>query len=173
MTEAAFSGLNGRMFDAFSVLQMPRRPWLSAQDVRAQFQALAATSHPDRSGNPGDFTELTRAYETLREPTSVLRHFLSRECPDLKTNAAPPVDLVEWFPQVGAQLQALKRDGTNARESATQVQADLQALRTAALARVRELAPDDYSALAQQLSRLSFLDKWIGQLGEALLALDL
>ncbi len=161
------------MFDAFSVFQMPRRPWLPADEVRARFQALAATAHPDRSGNTGDFAELTRAYETLREPTSLLRHFLLLECPDLQSNAAPPADLVEWFPRVATQLQALKRDGANARESATALQTQLNALRTSGLGQVRELAPTDFDSLAQQLSRLSFLDKWTGQLGEALLVLDL
>jgi curved DNA-binding protein CbpA len=161
------------MFDAFSLLQMPRRPWLPADEVRAKFQRLAATAHPDRSGNPGDFAELTRAYETLREPVSLLRHFLALECPGRANTAVPPADLVEWFPRVAAQLQTLKRDGASARESAAPLLAELNALRTAALTRVRELAPADFDGLAQQLGRLSFLDKWTAQLGEALLALDL
>lgn len=161
------------MFDAFSLLQMPRRPWLSAAEVRATFQALAATRHPDRSGSADEFAKLTRAYETLREPTSLLRHFLLLECPDLKSSAAPPADLLEWFPRVAAQLQVLKRDGASARKSATELKTELESLRSSALACVRELAPADFAALALQLGRLSFLDRWISQLGEALLALDL
>lgn len=156
------------MTDSFSQLSFPHRPWLDADEVRAAFQRLAASAHPDRSGSAADFAELTRAYNTLREPTSRLRHFLALEGPDLAAAPMPP-DLVEWFPRVA---QALQQTAT-----AETTLAELTTLREAALAQVREIDSRwnaaDFPELARLLARLGFLDKWTHQLSEALLALKL
>lgn len=153
------------MTDAFAIMGFPRSPWLDPDEVRAAFQRLAACAHPDRSGSTADFSTLSNAYTILREPASRLRHFLSLEAPGLPT-AAMPQDLVEWFPRVA---QALK---LNPPQSAETVLTQLTVLRDAAHTCIREHA-GDFDELARQLSRLVFLDKWIAQLSEALLALKL
>lgn len=148
------------MTDAFALLQLPRRPWLDTDEVRAAFQRLAASAHPDRSGSTADFTELTRAYETLRDPAPRLRHFLALEQPGLAAGEVP-ADLVDWFPRVAHEL---KNPAT-----AEPALAELTALRDATHAAIRGSSAD-FPALARQLARLVFLDKWIAQLDEALLA---
>lgn len=156
------------MTDAFVLLQLPRRPWFDAGEVRAAFQRLAAEAHPDRSGSSTDFTELNRAYGILREPTSRLRHYLSLEQPNLAPSTEIPADLMEWFPRVAKALKTT----TTAPGDAETALAELTALRDAAHARIRESAADT-AELTRLLPRLGFLDKWIAQLEEALLALKL
>lgn len=180
------------MSDAFALLDLPRRPWLEADDVRAAFQRKAAVAHPDRQGESGDFSELTRAYETLREPASRLRHLLTLEQPGLTIPTGVPPDLMDWFPRVGVQLKALK-DAALKRAAATsalaramatagladanRVQNDVKALREQVFVRVREIDAEwpagDPAELATLAARLGFLDKWIAQLSEAALALRL
>jgi len=162
------------MTDAFAALHFPRRPWLDASAVRAAFQRLAAGAHPDRAGSTSAFAELSRAYETLRDPALRLRHFLALEQPALAAPREIPGDLIDWFPRVGARLQALKAgDSTDARSTL----AALCALREEAHARIREIgagaAVTEFEELARLLARLGFLDKWIAQLGEALLAREM
>jgi curved DNA-binding protein CbpA len=172
--------------DAFALLHFPRRPWLAEDDVRAAFQRLAATAHPDRAGTDADFSELTRAYETLREPAARLRHLLALEQPELARSSGVPADLAEWFPRVAAQVQILKQAGTSPLAKALargetgeaeRVLRDVNALREITLARVRKIDAQwpaaDFAELAGLLARLSFLDKWTAQLREGLLALKL
>lgn len=148
------------MTDAFALLQLPRRPWLDAGEVRAAFQRLAATTHPDRFGSTTAFVELTRAYETLRDPAQRLRHFLALEQPGLGAGEMP-ADLVEWFPGVA---HALKNPA-----AAESTLAELAPLRDHTHEAIRQNAAN-LPELTRQLSRLAFLDKWIAQLEEALLA---
>ncbi|MEQ1861266.1 MAG: DnaJ domain-containing protein [Chthoniobacteraceae bacterium] len=158
------------MNDAFARLGLARHPWIEADEVRAAFHRLAATNHPDRAGSTADFSELTRAYEILRDPASRLRHFLAIEQPDRAPDAGIPADLIEWFPRVAAQLQALKRGDAGDAETTL---AELTASRETAHARIRELDANHFDELAHALARLGFLDKWIAQLSEGLLALKL
>ena len=158
------------MSDAFALLGLPRRPWIEADEVRAAFHRLAATAHPDRSGTTADFTEITRAYETLREPASRLRHFLALEQPDRFGDAQMPDDILAWFPRVAAQVQALRRGQAG---DAEPLLAELRASRDEAHAHIRDVDAHDFDALARALARLGYLDKWIAQLGEGLLVLKL
>ncbi len=159
------------MKDAFAALGFPRHPWLDADEVRATFQRLAASAHPDRSGSTSDFSDLTAAYGILREPASRLRHFLALERSEPATGL--PADLIEYFSRVA---HALKHTTANPAQTETML-AELTALRDAALARIREIdrrwTSDDFAELARLLARLGFLDKWTTQLSEALLALKL
>jgi len=156
------------MTDAFALLQLPRQPWLDADQVRAAFQRLAAEAHPDRSGSATDFAELTRAYGILREPASRLRHFLALEQPDLAPVTEIPADLMAWFPRVAQALKSTTTTPGHAENALT----ELTALRDATHTRIRAGAADP-AELSRLLPRLGFLDKWIAQLEEALLALKL
>lgn len=180
------------MKDAFSLLGLPRRPWLEVDDVRAAFQQKAAGAHPDRQGETGDFAELTQAYETLREPANRLRHLLALEFPELPLPTGVPADLMEWFPKVGAQLQKLK-DAARAKAAATSAlarvlatsglpeaesfQTELKRVREQRHEQVRKLDAAwpavEPGELAAIVHRLGFLDKWLAQLADAILALRL
>lgn len=168
------------MNDAFALLNLPRRPWLDSNEVRASFQRLAATAHPDRSGTTAEFSALTGAYELLREPASRLRHFLALVQPERSLNAGVPSDLIEWFPRVAMQAQTLKRStplsGAEQTEAETLLE-QLISLRDSAHAQIREIdtrwTAADFEELERLLTRLTFLDKWIAQLSEGLLALSL
>src|SRR6478752_336997 len=100
--------MTSAMQDAFAILQLPRRPWLEEGEVRAAFQKAAARMHPDAaSGSDADFSELTKAYQTLREPASRLRHLLSLECPAATSTAPGPAELMSLFPIIAAVRQKL------------------------------------------------------------------
>ena len=178
------------MFDAYALLHLPRLPWLKSDDVRAAFQSRAAEVHPDRAGEPADFAELTRAYETLREPASRLRHWLALEYPTAALPSGVPADLIPWFPQVAAQLQALKQAAQRktaatsplARALAMEVLRpaeillrELEAVQESAHARIRELGAvlpgEGVAELAALTGKLVFLEKWTAQLSEGVLVL--
>ena len=76
------------MTDCFELLQEPRRPWLDADALKAQFLELSASTHPDRfHGAPeadrnaanARSAELNAAYNTLRETRDRLFHLLELE----------------------------------------------------------------------------------------------
>src|SRR5690348_8355916 len=70
--------------DYFALLEMPRQPWLEEDAVRAQFQRLAAAAHPDGGGgDSARFVALNEAWQTLRSPTTCLRHYLELTNPEL------------------------------------------------------------------------------------------
>lgn len=181
---------DGSVFDAFTLLQLSRHPWLESDDVRAAFQARAAQIHPDRAGEAADFAELTRAYETLREPSSRLRHWLALAHPAATVPAGVSPDLLEWFPRVAAQVQALKQAAQKkaaatsplaralamgALGPAGELQQEIEKLQEAAFARIRELGPTTHESEVAELARLAgrlvFLEKWSGQLSEGVLGL--
>src|SRR6188768_2393332 len=89
------------MPDAFALLDLPRRPWLTPESVRAAFQRRAATAHPDVGGNASDFSALTWAHETLRSPAARLRHLLEND----PSAQSVPGELMDLFPQVARVLR--------------------------------------------------------------------
>jgi curved DNA-binding protein CbpA len=91
--------------DYFTVLHLPRRPWLSADEVRGAFLSLSAPIHPDRVHNDGTeaktaaqarFAALNAAWACLRDPKERLGHLL-----ELELGAKP------------APLQRLSSDGSD------------------------------------------------------------
>jgi DnaJ-domain-containing protein 1 len=99
------------MTDHFARLQVPRRPWLEAEALKARFLQLAESSHPDRLHSASEtekarvnqrFIELSAAHNCLREPKDRLLHLI-----ELERGARPsgiesvPADLMELFFQVG------------------------------------------------------------------------
>src|SRR3954462_8791743 len=75
------------MTDHFARLQVPRRPWLDEEVLKAKFVALSSELHPDRS--QGDkkqaeaaqnrYTEINGAYTCLRDARKRLTHLLELE----------------------------------------------------------------------------------------------
>jgi curved DNA-binding protein CbpA len=185
--------------DSFVQLHLPRRPFLPEEKVRDAFHRLAAEHHPDKSGGESSrFAELTTAFETLRNPVTLLKHLI-----DLENLAAGgdkpgiPPDLAEVFPvvakirqQIGAAIEkrraasnALARsltagESADARRSAEELSQRLDAIYDTALAELRQIdlawpAPEARAALPALHARFAFLTKWRDQLRESLLQLQL
>src|SRR3954469_17587739 len=103
------------MTDHFARLQVPRRPWLDEEALKAKFVALSSELHPDRA--QGDekhrdavqkrYTEINAAYSCLRDPRKRLAHLL-----ELERGATPselqavPDDLMNTFFEVSRLCRA-------------------------------------------------------------------
>jgi curved DNA-binding protein CbpA len=71
------------MTDHFAVLEQPRRPWLEPEQLKEQYQRLAAEHHPDRKSQgdrvPSPFTAVNEAYRVLSNPRLRLHHLIDLE----------------------------------------------------------------------------------------------
>jgi curved DNA-binding protein CbpA len=185
------------MLNAFDCLHLPVRPWLDEAQVRDAFHRLAAQHHPDRSaGDTERFSELTTAFETLREPLGRLRHLMELE------HLAPagggvPQELINLFPSVAQVRQQLaaaiskRQVATNAlsrslasvevdkaRRSAEGVASRLDGAYQAALDELVRIDADwrnesVKASIPVLHARFAFLSKWRDQLRESLLQLQL
>ena len=155
-----------RVPDAFALLDLPRRPWLTPESVRAAFQRRAAAAHPDVGGNASDFSALTWAHETLRSPAARLRYLLEND----PSTQSVPGELMDLFPQVARVLRGADR---------VEEIGEVQALVAKELNRAEEdlrsfdLAWPERAGLAALQARFAILEKWITQLREARLRLEI
>ena len=113
--------------DAFSLLGLPRRAWLTADEIRAAFQQAAAATHPDAAADKvdrmvrtGRFQQLNEASALLTPVTARLKHLLGLEYPGFVPARAAMMDdvLVSLFSTVGTAVQAAA-SWTRQREAAT------------------------------------------------------
>ena len=172
--------------DAFSVLDLPRAPWVDAEVLKERFHRLGATRHPDApGGSEAAFSELNTAWQTLREPASCLRHFLQLTAPESLAGAtATPAELGDLFMEIAGRKQAAQHFLT-AREKATtplaraliepqklalgsqldstEVKLNKVIAEVSAGVREENAQPD---VLAAALSRLTFLANWRHQFAE-------
>jgi curved DNA-binding protein CbpA len=188
------------MDDAFAQLQLPRRPWLEEQEVRGACQRAAAQAHPDASGKARSeeaFTALSKAYQLLRAPASRVRHLIDLELPGTPAPAPMPADVMELFPLMARVREKVDRwnqrhaKGGSALERAVlsaelaQIRRECEAGRDRVSASMERAiqhlqeadrlwpSPASREALPPLQARLSFLEKWLTQLREALLRLDI
>ena len=186
------------MPDAFTLFDLPRRPWLNADRLKDEFHRRSATQHPDAGGDADGFTQLNAAHQILRDPVARVRHLLELEAPATLASAqAIPPDLAEVFMQIGALRRALdvfwKRNAQASSPLARALLApDKIALRTNVESLIESVAGrhtgvlDELRALdetwktarpttrlAEILYSLSFLGKWEDQLRNDLLKLSL
>ena len=119
---------NGKIMitDAFCLLGLPRRAWLTPDEVRAAFQQAAAAAHPDAAAGEADrvartefFQQLNEASALLTPVTARLKHLLALEYPDFVPDRAATMDdaLVTLFSTIGTAVQAAAA-WTRQRESA-------------------------------------------------------
>ena len=178
--------------DYFALLELPRQPWLEEDAVRAQFQRLAATAHPDGGGGDGArFVALNEAWQALRSPTNCLRHYLELTNPEsLQATGAMAGTHGDLFMEIAeAQQRAAAVASRLAEARAPLARAILETERIAARERLeqltsrvseqtkaihRQLRGDSPTPaeLASALNQLVFLEKWNNQLRERLLALS-
>ncbi len=184
------------MPDAFALFNLPRRPWLDAANLRDEFHRRSAVLHPDAGGSAEAFAQLNAAHQTLREPASRLRHLLELAAPELLAQSPPvPPVLADRFMRVGAARQSsvsflakhraassplaralLASEHTAQTHALDTALADLDATRTDALARLRDLDADWHDRipdLARLHAELSYLERWTAQLRESRLELAL
>ena len=70
------------MTDYFVLLDERRQPWLDPDELKEKYHRLTLATHPDTraKSTPGDaFTELSKGYRTLSDPTQRLLHLLTLE----------------------------------------------------------------------------------------------
>jgi curved DNA-binding protein CbpA len=185
--------------DAFSLLALPRRPWLEADLVRQAFQKKAGAAHPDRNldraaESAALFAQIAHAYEVLRHPGSRLLAYLGEMA---HPAGELPGELMDLFAKIAAHRQKMKaiearRGATSSRLGAVLLanecaaaMADAEALieeldrrRESLCASIREIDaraeaahPEDRGSLLAIAHRLAFIEKWRGQLAEMLLRL--
>jgi hypothetical protein len=97
--------------DYFSILDLPRRPWLESDILHQSFLALSSAAHPDRFHHRPEldraaaharYTEINAAYVCLREPPSRVLHLL-----ELESGGKPkevqeiPHEIMKLFLEVG------------------------------------------------------------------------
>ena len=177
--------------DHFAAFDLPRAPWLDAEELKERFHRLSAQRHPDAPGGSGvAFEQLNAAWQILREPAARLRHYLELEHPGaLIANAQPPAELADLFMDIAAFRQDAQRFATR-KAAATSpltralIEPERVALRgrleslaagiaarlDAITIRLRKEAPTP-EELAHLLTSLVFLGKWAPQLSESQLAL--
>jgi hypothetical protein len=177
--------------DYFALLALPRRPWLEEEQVRENFQRLAASAHPDGSGGDNArFVALNEAWQTLRSPMSRLRHYLELTAPELLPHpGSQPAANADLFMEIAeAQQCAGAVAGRLAAAKSPLARALLEPEKAAARERLESLAAQvaretavihevlregaaPPAALATALGQLVFFEKWSAQLRERLLAL--
>jgi curved DNA-binding protein CbpA len=185
--------------DYFAQLQLPRRPRLQEDIVRNAFHRVAAQVHPDRPhGSTRAFANLTTAFETLKNPVSLVRHLIDLENIVIEpAQSGVPGDLIDLFPLVAETRQqlasalakcrgassALARSlamaaAREARSAAEEADAKIDRYYQQCLSELDRLdaswpSSDARSALPPLHVRLAFVTKWREQLREALLQLEL
>lgn len=184
------------MTDYFVLLDERRQPWLDPDELKEKYHRLTLATHPDTraKSTPGDaFTELSKGYRTLSDPTQRLLHLLTLEGHAPATNAqAVPSDLADLFLTIGGLNQQIdlvarkQADATSSlgksmltselREMQTRVKDQLERLRGTYddhIDRLKYLNNTWVSDRTQALSqvaeihgRITYLSRWIDQLEE-------
>ena len=177
--------------DHFAAFDLPRAPWLDAEELKERFHRLSAQRHPDAPGGSGvAFERLNAAWQILRDPATCLRHYLELEHPGaLGTNAQPPAELADLFMDIAAFRQDAQRFAARkAAATSPLTRALLEPERVALRGRVESLANElaarteaiiarlrgeqtSPEELATQLVSLVFLGKWAPQLSDSQLAI--
>ena len=184
------------MTDYFVLLDERRQPWLDPDELKEKYHRLTLVTHPDTrtKSTPSDaFTELSKGYRTLSDPTQRLLHLLTLEGHAPATNAqAVPGDLADLFLTIGGLNQQIdlvirkQADATSSlgksmlvselREMQTRVKDQLERLRETyddQIDRLKDLnntwASDRTQAISQVAEihgRITYLSRWIDQLEE-------
>ena len=186
------------MRDFFALMEEPRRPWLEAEALKAKYHQFTALHHPDVAGATADFAEINRAYQTLADPASRLRHLLELEAPGALARGQPvPEEVAEFFAPVAEASQGfdgflkkhagaasplgkalLSTEQYRVQERMEETIAGLQEKQEALLGRVRDadaLWLTDREAALRAIARLwqslGYIAKWLATLREALFRL--
>lgn len=192
--------VKGMPTDHFTVLGVPRRPWLDPELLKERFHQLTASGHPDVGGDPQAFAAVNAAYATLREPAPRLKHFLELEAPDALCSAGAqiPEALAESFMRAATLRRAVDAFVKQMSAATTPVARALLASDQFAIRRdvehtleeldgmrarcVQAIQHEDekwtagdcagIARLAGLQQELAYLEKWAAQVREALLSIE-
>jgi curved DNA-binding protein CbpA len=184
------------MTDYFALLEEPRRPWLEPDELKQKYHRLTLAAHPDTrvESTPSDaFSELSKGYRTLSDPTQRLLHLLTLEGHAPDTNAQMvPDDLADLFLNVGLlnqQIDLVARNQAEATSSLgksmlTRELVEVETRLRDHLDRLRGIYDDHLdrlqdlndswmsdrtgalSQVAEIYGRITYLSRWIDQLEE-------
>jgi curved DNA-binding protein CbpA len=103
------------MTDFFALLNLPRRPRIDLESLKANYLELSSQTHPDRMAGASSlerqqaadaYTRLNEAYQTLRESKSRLHHLISLECGRKPGDSQElPESLMSMFATIGPLLR--------------------------------------------------------------------
>lgn len=147
------------MTDYFALFDEPRSAWLDVDALKQKFHARARNDHPDAGGTA--FQELNAAHRALADPKLRLAHLLELNGAPPPAITQPPPDLVDLFFETGRALQG-------PREALEPHHDKLTRERDRVIESLRSIDTSDNRRLTDSHQRLAFLDRWIAQLGEAL-----
>lgn len=169
--------------DYFSLFELPRsfRQDLSSLDKR--YREIQAQVHPDKFVQAADAerrlslqwaTRANEAYQTLKRPLPRAKYLLSLAGHDVDSennNAMPPeflMEQMEWREAVAEARQAREQDELEQLHHRVK---DSMSRRYEQLAAILD-DQKDYTAAADQVRRLMFLEKLLADIDDAVAALE-
>lgn len=184
------------MTDCFALLEQPRRPWLSKEELKRKYYEKTRSTHPDIQGGADRDTAssaaINEAYEVLHDPARRLRHLFDLErVPPVTSHREVPAELTTLFPIAGElsqnadRLLQKSRAATNAltksllkpellavQGEVTRLLDMLKDLYNAALSEIRKIDeiwigdPQQFSVLQSILTKITYLRRWTSDLEE-------
>jgi curved DNA-binding protein CbpA len=143
--------------DPFSLLSLPRRPFLDDEAIGSAYRRLAGALHPDQAGgDAAAFRELGEASAILCDPSRRLRELSG----SLAGNQLPP-QAADFFLKVASILHRSDSLTTQAATASTPLSKALL------IAPLKNLASDLQETLAQLREWHSSLDRELHQLDRA------
>ena len=159
------------MTDYFALLNVPRRPQIDLEALKASFHALSAQTHPDRmaAAAPAErqqaadaYTQLNEAYQTLKEPKTRLQLLITLESGRKPGDSQKlPDSLMAMFARIGPLLRQadalvkLKSNSTSALERALTMAKALPCLQQINQARTQlQQQRDQLTSALDQLDEL-------------------
>lgn len=179
------------MTDYFARLGQPRSPFLEIAEIDRAFRERARVEHPDASGDSARFAELNEAAAVLRNPGKRLRHLLELEGITADT-AKISSNLEEIFLTAATLAAQVRRELAQNHSSESAIVTALHRVRRRELqveiARKIEALEKEDAHLQEEvkllgaswggapaatlgqipplLSKLAFVDRWLGTLRE-------
>ncbi|MFT4638429.1 MAG: curved DNA-binding protein CbpA [Verrucomicrobiales bacterium] len=94
----------------FAVLDLPECAALDSEALRARFQELSRTHHPDKqtkeASSDNSFAEINEAYQKLQTSGRRLKALLELRFPEtLELKGSLPEGMLDLFSQIGSALQ--------------------------------------------------------------------
>jgi len=175
------------MTDYFALLDQPRAAWIDPEQLKDAFHARTLRAHPDASGDEGEFAQLNKAYQVLRNPKQRLQHLLALRGETAETGAIPN-EIAELFPLVASLTRQADVVVTKVQEAGSAltkslVRPELLQTRSAVEAMINGIEQMLHSAneqlheedadLRDLFSRFSYLTRWLSELKEKQLQLSL
>jgi curved DNA-binding protein CbpA len=168
------------MTDYFALLDQPRAAWLDPEQLKDAFHARTLRLHPDASGDEGEFAQLNKAYQVLRDPKQRLQHLLALRG-EATDSGAIPNEIAELFPLVAdltrqADVVITKLQEASSALTRSFLRPELLQTRGAVeemierieqmLASANEQLHQDDADLRDLFSRFAYLTRWLGELKE-------